>query len=108
MIHELHTPSDGWTSAKQEDPPPLYVHVPPISLLQGACNTPSTQTRVVCHMHLHGLEYLQDESLVLYCTRYNILVLLYLEACWFLIICYTFLWLCNVGMLSVQSNSWSG
>jgi hypothetical protein len=39
MIHGLHTPSDGGTSARKADPTPP-VHVLPTGTV-GTCNTPS-------------------------------------------------------------------
>jgi hypothetical protein len=60
MIHRLYTPSDGETSARQADPPPPR-HAPPI-IVAGTCSTSSTPNRVVHHMHLPSILYLQDES----------------------------------------------
>jgi hypothetical protein len=62
----LHMPSDRVTSARQADPlTPAYM--PPTSTVW-TCNTSGALKGVMCHMHPHVTEYLQDEALALHCT----------------------------------------
>jgi hypothetical protein len=73
MIHGCHMPSYGGTTANYADLPPA--HAPPTIIGEGNVTHMVT---VASHMLPQSAKYLQDESLVLYCTGYSILLLLYM------------------------------